>query len=339
MVLDAARCVLHDRHDAEDVYQATFLVLARKAASIRKQASLASWLYGVAYRLAMKARTSAAKRHAREQRNTPQGQTSLMDEMTWREFRLILHEELQRLPDKYRSPLLLCYFEGATQDEAAEQLLWNKWTLKDRLDRARDLLRTRLTRRGVIPSTALFATLLARDVASAVPAALLDSLAHACSLVAAGQPMAGAVSAQAAGLADHAIRGIAFTKAKLAVGMTLAFGMIAAGAGLATYQACKDDPPQEKKEVKLNLLAKDEVPSKQSKERPQRTDLSGDPLPEKAVARLGTVRFNHGDGLNTLYFSPDGGTIMSEGGGSLRLWDAATGKELRQFITAKPLVR
>jgi RNA polymerase sigma factor (sigma-70 family) len=336
MVLDAARCVLHDRHDAEDVYQATFLVLARKAASIRKQASLASWLYGVAYRLAMKARTSANKRRTRERQSVPKDQTSVLDEMSWREFRLILHEELQRLPDKYRSPLLLCYFEGATQDEAAEQLLWNKWTLKDRLDRARDLLRTRLTRRGVIPSTALFAALLARDAASAVPAAVLDSLAHACSLVAAGQPTATAVSAQAAGLADHAIRGIAFTKAKLAVAMILAFGMIAAGAGLATYQACKDDPPQEKKEVKLNLLAKDEVPSKQSKERPQRTDLSGDPLPEEAVARLGTVRFNHGDGLNTLYFSPDGRTIMSEGGGSLRLWDAATGKELRQFITAKP---
>src|SRR5437016_616154 len=254
MVLDAACCVLHNRHDAEDVYQATFLVLARKAASIRKQASLASWLYGVAYRLAKKARTSAAKRHnCEEQKTSEVSQTSevfrnsVMDEMTWREFRLILHQELQRLPDKYRSPLLLCYFEGKTQDEAAEQLQWNKWTLKDRLDSARDLLRRRLTRRGVIPSAALFATLLALDPASAEPEAILDSLAHACSLLAVGQPTAGAVSAQAVKLSALAIRSMAFTQAKLAVGIFFIFGLIAAGAGMATYQISKDDPLQEKK--------------------------------------------------------------------------------------------
>ena len=129
MVLDAACCVLHNRHDAEDVYQATFLVLARKAASIRKQASLASWLYGVAYRLAKKARTSAAKRHnCEEQKTSEVSQTSevfrnsVMDEMTWREFRLILHEELQRLPKHFQAPLLLCYLEGKTRDEAAKEL-------------------------------------------------------------------------------------------------------------------------------------------------------------------------------------------------------------------------
>jgi len=213
MVLDAARSILHNLHDAEDVFQATFLVLVRKAGSIRKQASLASWLYGVAYRLALKTRIGAVKRNAREQRPIQQSQTSAMDEMTWRELRSVLHDELHRLAEKHQAPLILCYFEGKTQDEAAQQLGWNKWTLKDRLEQARDLLRKRLTRRGVIPSAALFATLLARDAASAVPAALLDSMAHACSLVASGQPAAGAVSAQAAGLADHAIRGIAFTKA------------------------------------------------------------------------------------------------------------------------------
>jgi RNA polymerase sigma factor (sigma-70 family) len=339
MVLDAARCVLHNRHDAEDVYQATFLVLAQKAPSIRKQTSLASWLYGVAYRLAMKARTSAAKRHTREAQKTSEvSQTSevlrhsVMDEMTWRELRLILHEELHRLPDKFRSPLLLCYFEGKTQDEAAEQLGWNKWTLKDRLDQARDLLRRRLTRRGVIPSAALFASLLAREAASAVPATLLDSLAHACSLLAAGQPTAGAVSAQAVQLGAQAIRSMAFTQAKLAVGMVLVFGMIAASAGLATYHASKDDPPQEKKVPRLNLVAMGEIPARPPQKNQPRTDAYGDPLPPGAIARLGTTRFRHGAAVYSVTFSPDGKTIASGSNDStVRLWDTATGLELRRF--------
>lgn len=143
MVLDAARCVLHNLHDAEDVFQATFLVLVRKAGSIRKQSSLASWLYGVAYRLAMKARLGAAKRKARDRRATAPIQSSAMDDMTWRELRGVVHEELHRLPAKYRAPVLLCYFEGKTQEEAALQLGWNKWTVKDRLEQARALLRSR----------------------------------------------------------------------------------------------------------------------------------------------------------------------------------------------------
>lgn len=299
MVLDAARCVLHNLHDAEDVFQATFLMLTRKAGSIRKQSSVASWLYGVAYRLAMKARASAAKRQTREQQRLAQLQTSAMDEMTWRELRLVLHEELQRLPQKYQAPLILCYFMGKTQDEAAQQLGWNKWTLKDRLERARDLLRKRLTRRGLIPSAALFATLVSHDTASAVPTALLDSTLNAGMLLATGQATTGAISAQAARLIAQGLRGLAFSKAKLAMTVFLALGMIAAGAGFAAYQMTKNEHPQEKKEAQQNPLAQNSRPAPPPKETQPRIDRYGDPLPPGAIARLGTLRFRHGGTIDS----------------------------------------
>src|SRR5215470_14070830 len=148
-ILSLCRSLLRHLQDAEDVFQATFLVLARKAGSIRKREPLGSWLYGVAHRLASKARARAARRGGRELEAAAEAEAPAADDMTWRELRLVLHEELSRLPEKYRSPLLLCYWEGKTQEEAAAQLGWRKGTLKERVHRARDLLRGRLTRRGL----------------------------------------------------------------------------------------------------------------------------------------------------------------------------------------------
>src|SRR5262249_19336322 len=148
LVLGVGRRVLHDLHAAEDVVQATFLLLARKAASIRKQEAVGSWLYGVAYRLALPARqryTAPATPLQQEQGcrcNDPAAA------VTWRELGAVLDEELDRLPQTYRAPLVLCLLEGRTQDEAAAALGWSKGTLRRRFGKGRELLRLRLTARG-----------------------------------------------------------------------------------------------------------------------------------------------------------------------------------------------
>src|SRR5579885_476710 len=119
MVLGVCRRVLREEQDAEDAFQATFLVLARRAAAIRKGGSVGSWLHGVARRVAARARAEAARRAAHERRRPAPPRANGADEIVWRELRTVLDEELARLPEKYRAPVVLCYLEGRTQDEAA----------------------------------------------------------------------------------------------------------------------------------------------------------------------------------------------------------------------------
>src|SRR5262249_37192893 len=146
--------VLGNEADAEDAFQATFLILARKAGSIRKTAALANWLHGVAYRTALKARAQSAARQKHEAR-APARQPAEPDDLSWREVRQAVHEEVNRLPERYRAPLVLCYLEGLTQEAAAVRLKLAKSTLRERLERGRALLRTRLLRRGLGPAAVL----------------------------------------------------------------------------------------------------------------------------------------------------------------------------------------
>src|SRR5262245_58242293 len=154
MVLEVCRAVLGNEADVEDAFQATFLILASKTASIRKTASLGSWLHGVANRTALKARARSATRRKNEAR-APVRECREADDVTWREVRQILHEELNRLAERYRGPLVACYLAGKTQDEAAAQLGVAKSTLKERLEHGRSLLRARLVRRGLGPAALL----------------------------------------------------------------------------------------------------------------------------------------------------------------------------------------
>jgi RNA polymerase sigma factor (sigma-70 family) len=140
MVLDVCRAVLANEADAEDAFQATFVVLARKVRSIRKATSLGSWLHGVAYRIALDARRGLATR-SRHETLVPQREASAADDLTWKEAQRVLHEELGGLSERHRTPLVLCYLQGKTQDEAAEILGMARSTLKVRLEEARALLR------------------------------------------------------------------------------------------------------------------------------------------------------------------------------------------------------
>src|SRR5262249_45040927 len=146
LVFGVCRQVLGDAHDAEDAFQATFLVLARKAATVARQDSLAAWLHRVALNVARTARTAAARRRAPERETALRTRPGPGDEVAPGDWQPLLHEEVDRLPEKYRVPVVLCYLEGRTHEEAARQLGWPLGSVKGRLARARDLLRARLTR-------------------------------------------------------------------------------------------------------------------------------------------------------------------------------------------------
>ena len=149
MVLSVCQRVLRRVQDVEDTFQATFLMLVREAGSIQKRASVASWLYRVAYRLALRMSADVGTGAAPDRRGNAHARPPVAPEVeaAWSELKAILDEELDRLPAKYRSPLVLCYLEGKTHEEAAQELRWPPGTVKGRLSRARDLLRTRLTAR------------------------------------------------------------------------------------------------------------------------------------------------------------------------------------------------
>src|SRR5205085_417873 len=155
MVLSVCRRVLGNAHDAEDAFQAAFLVLVRRARKILRRESVGSWLHGVAYRTALKARTAALRRLVKEKQTAAGQAVDDRSDIVWRELRPILDEEIDRLPEKYRLPLVLCYLEGKTNAEVARQLRWPKGTVATRLARAREQLRRRLTRRGAVLSAGL----------------------------------------------------------------------------------------------------------------------------------------------------------------------------------------
>src|SRR6516165_4878130 len=203
MVLNVCRSVLHHEQDAEDAFQATFLVLIRKADSIRQPEAVAGWLYEVAYHVAVKAQAEAARRRAQERNVCPMASADPTLDMTLRDLRRVLHEELRRLPDKYRVPLVLCYLEGRSQEEAAAQLGWSKGTFRGRLDRGREYLRRRLAARGVALSALLCAAAVAPRAAAE---ALVNSVVRAALPSALDRAASGNLSARAAALAEGVTR-------------------------------------------------------------------------------------------------------------------------------------
>jgi polysaccharide biosynthesis/export protein len=246
MVLRVCRNVLKDWNDAEDAFQATFIVLARRCGSIRRRDSVESWLFGVACRVAARARVEAARRRAVERRGAAEADAALgtpePDEADVPELGSIVQEEVRRLPEKYRAAVVLCYWEGLTQEQAAVQLGCPLGTVRSRLARARDLLRRRLSRRGVAPVAGVAVS--GFDVASVVPipAAVPDSWVAAAikavAPIAAGEgaAMAGATSASVAVLVQYVLRSMMIMKLKTIATCLLFVGLGAAGVILAASQ-------------------------------------------------------------------------------------------------------
>jgi RNA polymerase sigma factor (sigma-70 family) len=245
MVLGVCRSVLHNLHDAEDAFQATFLVLARKAGSIHRREAVNCWLHRVAYHLAVDAQADAVRRRALEKRAAPMPSRDPVLDLSLRELCRVLNEELQKMAEEYRAPLVLCCLEEKTVDEAARLLGWTRGTVKGRLQRGRRRLRDRLRRRGLELTVGLSAAALAFDSASAkVSGALFDStLRSAVRVAAGGGVVAGVVSAKVAALVQGASKTLFSNKAKIATALLLAMSVAAAAFGVVRHRASAADPP------------------------------------------------------------------------------------------------
>jgi RNA polymerase sigma factor (sigma-70 family) len=318
LVWAVCRRVLRQEQDVEDAFQATFVVLARKAGSFRIRASLASWLYGVAYRVAVRARADDARRRRHEAAATAPLNVATFD-LHWDDVRAVLDEELARLPEQYRAPLILCYLEGQTQDEAARALGWSNGTLHGRLQRGRERLRARLARRGISLSAALLACTLAADTTAAPPLELVRAALRAT---------AGHLPERVAALAAGAGRGVVWSWGKLAAPVLLTVAVLA-GVGVLAYPDGRAEPTQPSPDTAA-------APATDEK---KLGDRNGDPLPDGAVARLGTVRWRHGERVKWVDFSPDGKKLATASwDGTLGLWEVATGKRLCTFRGHKGFV-
>jgi RNA polymerase sigma factor (sigma-70 family) len=194
LVFGVCRRILPDANDAEDAFQATFLVLVRKGATLRDPEKLSHWLYGVASRTARKVRSKAALRTKSERQAGEMPTKPAVSEMTYDDLQAVLDEEISQLPEKYALPLVLCYLEGKTNAQAAAQLGWPEGSISRRLSRARELLRSRLAKRGLALSVALIAAVFARPASAAVSTELLATTTRAATLVAEGADLQDVVS-------------------------------------------------------------------------------------------------------------------------------------------------
>jgi RNA polymerase sigma factor (sigma-70 family) len=319
MVLDVCRSVRGNEADAEDAFQATFLVLARKAGSIRKAGSLASWLHGVAYRTALRARADSARRRRHEARAPAPGPAADPDELAWREVRQVVHEELARLPERHRAPLVLCYLEGKTQDEAAAQLGLAKGTLRGHLERGRALLRARLVRRGLGPGALLvLGAWPATTEAACLSPALLVAAVKAAAAVAAGGAAASVASPNVAALTESMVKATSFKK--LTIATLLCLAIAASGTGLALAVGWR--PGADAGEV-VEQPAPRGRPGPGADAAAKRRAEGGRPIRSLA---------GHKDRVTSVAYSADGRWLATAAwDGTARLWDARTGQEVRRL--------
>jgi RNA polymerase sigma factor (sigma-70 family) len=269
MVLRVCRSVLGDPHDAEDAFQATFLILVQKPGAVRRRDALAGWLYGVAVRVAAHSRVQAARRRAVETACGPKAVAMPARD----EPRHEVWEEVDRLPERYRLAVVLCYLEGLTHEQAATRLGWPVGTVRSRLARARDHLRSRLTRRGLAPGAAgsVVAGLAARTEAGALPFSLVEPTIKAAMLVAARDAAeAGLVSASAAALTEGVLRTMLFANLKSAALALLVTGAVAAGAVVYGYQAPAPAPRPEPAPAAVPAPAADDAEEAQPPENARR---------------------------------------------------------------------
>jgi RNA polymerase sigma factor (sigma-70 family) len=278
MVLAVCRRVLADAPDADDAFQAVFLVLARRAGSVGQPERLGGWLHGVAVRCARRARSAAARRRAKEHPMLDVAAPAAADPL-WADARLVLDEEIGRLPEKLRAALVLCELEGLGRAEAAERLGVPEGTLSSRLARAKEALRSRLVRRGLAPTLVGVGLILSQAKAAAVPPALFDAAVG----LAAGVPAAGTgvVSVAAAGLAQKELT--AMLVKKLVLSVAVAVGVLgAAGLGWYGWTAARAD----EKAAKADKDTKADKDKVQGKWKITEAVLHGRSLPPARAAAL-----------------------------------------------------
>jgi RNA polymerase sigma factor (sigma-70 family) len=278
MVWGVCSRILRSDHDAEDAFQAAFLVFVQKATTLPDKEMVGNWLYGVAYQTAVRMRALAAKRGVRERQVAVMPEPISAGQYVWNDLQPILDEELARLPDKYRILIVLCDMEGKTRKEVARQLAIPEGTVASRLATARKMLARRLSRRGVVVSGVLLGTVLSSHAASAcVPMAVVASTIKAATLVAAGEGLAmGAVSPTVTTLITGVTKAMFVSKIKSVLAVVLVLGVAGIGAfnrSMVTAQQVK------KPEVKPDIPAKtgsgkDGAPSQKTDKKMGQLDLT-----------------------------------------------------------------
>jgi len=287
MVFGVCRRVIGNNHDAEDAFQATFLVLVRKAASVRPREAVGNWLHGVAYRTALEARARLARRRSREQQVVTMPQPHADAESSWHDLRPVLDQELTGLPDHYRLPVILCDLEGRARKQVARQLRIAEGTLSSRLATARKLLARRLRRRGVTLSIACLTSLLAQGtVSAAVPASLLVSTTNVAMLVAAGQAVAsGTVPVKVAALTEGVLKMMFLTKLKLTAMVVSGVAVVGLGTGGLLYQARGADSMQHDTAPSSQLQLVQRNAQADDQETPRRAQNDADAIRNRELRR------------------------------------------------------
>jgi RNA polymerase sigma factor (sigma-70 family) len=255
MVLRVCRTILRDRHDADDAFQATFLVLARRAASIRNRSSVASWLHGVARHVAFCARSSATRRREHERRAAELARRS-GDDPGWDDLAELLHNEIDQLPERYRAPIVLCDMEGLTEGQAARLLERPVGTIRSQLTRGRERLRSQLVRRGLAPATVVLVCARSSCAAQPVVASALLGLTtrSAMHFAVARGTTAGMVSASVTALAEQYLRSMLMARLKITVlAGLLAIGIATAGAFAFEPRGEKSPPASDARQELLDL--------------------------------------------------------------------------------------